>query len=73
MTVETSRIPRLLLRVEEAAEALGISRTTLYELLRAGSIPVIHIGRSVRIPVVALERYVALLAGADGDLTALVE
>jgi excisionase family DNA binding protein len=51
--------PRLLLRVEEAAEALAVSRTALYGLLRSGDIPVVRIGRSVRVPVAALESYVA--------------
>lgn len=54
-----STTPRLLLRVEEAAKALAISRTALYELLRAGEIPAIHIGRSVRVSVASLEAYVA--------------
>lgn len=57
--------PRLLLRVEEAAEALAISRRTLYELVRTGEIPVVHIGRSVRVTLTALETYVARLAGAS--------
>lgn len=57
-TAHPSDVPRLLLRVEEAAEALGVSRTTLYVLLRAGEIPVVRIGRSVRVPLTALERYV---------------
>ena len=49
---------RLLLRVQEAAEALGVSRTSLYVLLRAGDIPSLHIGRSVRVPVAALHSYI---------------
>lgn len=56
--------PRLLVTVEEAAEALAISRTALYALLRGGEIQVVHIGRSVRVPVVALEAFVARLAAA---------
>lgn len=53
--------PRLLLTVEEAADALAISRTSLYVLLGKGEIPVVHIGRSVRVPVDALSAYVARL------------
>lgn len=59
--------PRLLLRVEEAAEALAISRTALYAALRSGQIRAVHIGRSVRVPVAALEAYVARLAAAPED------
>ncbi len=61
---------RLLLRVEEAAEALAISRTALYVLLRAGEVPAVHIGRSVRIPLGALEAYVerrSAVVGVAGD------
>lgn len=53
------RVARLTLRIEEAAESLGISRTALYPLLRSGAIPVVRFGRSVRIPLAELERYVA--------------
>jgi excisionase family DNA binding protein len=48
----------LLLRPTEAARLLGISRSKLYELLAAGEIPTIHIGRSVRIPLVELKAWV---------------
>lgn len=47
---------KLLLRVDEAAEVLSISRATAYELIRAGVLPVIRLGgRSIRISLVALE------------------
>jgi excisionase family DNA binding protein len=54
-------VPRLLLKPEEAAIALGLSRSTLYELLAAGAIESVHIGKSRRVPVAALERYVERL------------
>src|SRR4051794_18040933 len=41
---------RILLRVHEAAEALGISRSRMYELLGAGAVPALKLGRSTRIP-----------------------
>jgi len=52
---------RLLLTVPEAAEALAISRSKLYELLAAGLIQSIRIDGSRRVPVEALETYVARL------------
>ena len=52
---------RLLLTVPEAAEALAISRSKLYELLAAGLIRSVRIDRSRRVPVEALETYVAHL------------
>lgn len=40
---------RLLLRVGEVAEIMGISRSTAYELIRRGVIPAARVGRSVRV------------------------
>jgi excisionase family DNA binding protein len=51
--------PPLLLKVPEAARMLNVSRTTLYELMRAGDIRTVRIGRAVRVPVRELERWVA--------------
>jgi excisionase family DNA binding protein len=48
----------LLLRPTEAARLLGISRSKLYELLSAGELPVIHIGRAARIPLAQLRDWV---------------
>jgi excisionase family DNA binding protein len=52
---------RLLLTVPEAAEALAISRSKLYELLAAGLVQSVRIDGSRRVPVEALETYVARL------------
>jgi excisionase family DNA binding protein len=52
---------KLLLTPEEAAAALGICRSKLYELLQAGAIESIHIGASRRIPVAAMVEYVERL------------
>jgi excisionase family DNA binding protein len=48
----------LLLRVDEAAERLGLGRTKTYELVRSGVLPSLRLGRAVRIPVAALEAWV---------------
>lgn len=48
---------RLALRMNEAAEVLGISRSKAYELARRGEIPVVRIGHSVRVPVNGLRRW----------------
>jgi excisionase family DNA binding protein len=52
---------QLLLTVPEAAEALAISRSKLYELLAAGLVRSVRIDGSRRVPVEALEAYVATL------------
>jgi excisionase family DNA binding protein len=49
---------RLLLTVVEAAAMLGVGRTTAYELIAADQLQVVHIGRSARVPLVAIHRYV---------------
>jgi len=49
---------QLLLSPQEAAQSLGISRSRLYELIRKQELVSILIGRSRRIPVVALREYV---------------
>lgn len=48
----------LLLRVSEAARLLGVSRSTMYQLVASGSVPVIRIGRSVRVSRPALEAWI---------------
>ena len=52
-------MPRLLLTVPEAAEALAISRSKIYELLAAGLVRSVRIDGSRRVPVEALETYIA--------------
>ena len=42
--------------VPEAGRWLGIGRNAAYEAARRGDLPVIRIGRLLRVPVVALER-----------------
>ena len=54
-------MPRLLMTVPEAAEALAISRSKLYELIASGAIASIRIDGSRRIPLTALEEYVSRL------------
>lgn len=51
---------RLLLRPTEAAEALGVSRSKVYELIAAGTIPSVRIGgTSVRVPAEELRAWVS--------------
>jgi excisionase family DNA binding protein len=49
----------LLLTIVEAARVLSIGRTTMYELVGAGEIDVVHIGRAVRVPIAELHAFVA--------------
>jgi excisionase family DNA binding protein len=48
-----------LLRVEEAAALLGVSRARCYELVRSGALPAVHIGRQVRFDPAKLQEWMA--------------
>jgi excisionase family DNA binding protein len=49
---------RLMLRPAEAADAIGVSRAKLYELLARGVIPSVMVGASKRVPVQALNAWI---------------
>ncbi|NTU84407.1 MAG: helix-turn-helix domain-containing protein [Chloroflexales bacterium] len=49
----------LLVRVEEAARMLSLSRSTIYEMMDAGELPSVRRGAARRIPVAALRDWVA--------------
>jgi excisionase family DNA binding protein len=46
---------RLLLRLPEVAARLGLGRSTVYELIQRGELPVVRV---VRVPAAALQRWV---------------
>jgi excisionase family DNA binding protein len=50
---------RLLYRVEEVAEMLAIGRSKTYELIASSRLPVVHLGRCVRVPAYALQHWLA--------------
>ena len=50
----------LLVRVEEAAQILSLSRSTIYEMLGSGELPSVRRGSARRIPVAALHAWIAL-------------
>lgn len=52
------RIPRILLTTEEAARALSVGRTKIYELIQKGQLHSLKLGGHRRIPVSALEDFV---------------
>lgn len=47
--------PRLAYTVPEVAKALGMSRSTAYELVAKGEIPSLRIGTRLVVPVKALD------------------
>lgn len=48
----------LLVTTTEAAQRLGCGRTTVYELISAGELETVTIGRLRRVPVDAITEYV---------------
>jgi excisionase family DNA binding protein len=61
MAQTLSELPVLLVRPEDAAIALGIGRTKVYELMRSGALRSLKIGGLRRIPATALADFVAKL------------
>lgn len=45
------------LTVEEAAQWIGVGRTTVYGLIETGDVSTVHVGRKVFVPIEALEAY----------------
>jgi len=57
-TFEESSVGAMLLRAEEVGRVLRIGRTKTFELLGSGDLPVVRIGRVVRVPKAALDRWI---------------
>lgn len=58
---------RLMLTPEEAAECLGVGRSTMYELLRLHEIRSVKIGRLRRVPMSALREFAERLTLAEAS------
>jgi excisionase family DNA binding protein len=53
---------KLLLTPEEAADVLGLSRSTVYDLIRLNELASVKIGKARRVPVEACRAFVERLA-----------
>ena len=53
-----SHTATVLLSTGEAAAALRIGRSKLYELIANGDVETVHIGRSCRVPIEAVHSFV---------------
>jgi excisionase family DNA binding protein len=60
---------KLLLRPAEVGELTGMGKSKTYELIAAGVIPSVRIGKSVRVPADRLRRWIDELQGTDGSKT----
>lgn len=55
---------RLAVTYREAGDSLGVCERVVWQLVKDGRLRAVRIGRSVRIPVSELERFVAETASA---------
>lgn len=58
MSLSATRTPELLLKITDAADVLSIGRSTVYELIAAGRLETVHIGRAVRVTTASIEAFV---------------
>ena len=65
-TVEKDSNDSLVLTAGETARLLRLSKTTVYDQIRQGSIPSIRIGKRILIPKAALMRKLEEAVGKDG-------
>jgi excisionase family DNA binding protein len=62
-----TRVERLVLTVPEAAEMLGISRTTGYALFASGELPSVRLGRRIVVPRRALDELLDRCSSGGGS------
>lgn len=59
--------PKLLLPITEAARLLGVSSSTVRRLIAAGRLRTINVGKELRVPVAAIEEFVAPAPPSSGS------
>ena len=52
-----SRVPKLL-RATEVAALLGLGRSKVYDMMKRGQLPVVRIGKAIRVPAHALDEWI---------------
>ena len=61
-----NKVNKLLLKPEEAAEVLSIGRTKVYALMAEGQLASVRIGNSRRVPLDAVNEFIARLEDEAG-------
>lgn len=64
---EPALLAPVLYRIPDAARVLNLSRTVVYEQIRAGRLRAVRQGSARRIPASAINDYVALLEREAGE------
>lgn len=54
-----------LLTIKQAAGMLNLGRSTVYQLIADGRLDVVHIGRSARVPVDAITKFIGELRTSE--------
>ncbi|MFD8500125.1 helix-turn-helix domain-containing protein [Amycolatopsis sp. NPDC059657] len=62
-STEEANAPREMLTVEQAADRLAVSRTTMFALIKTEVVPSVLVGRYRRIPAGELAAYIDRLSG----------
>lgn len=65
MTFNLNPEDRPTLSVDEYAEVMEVGRSTVYASITAGEVPVIRVGRRIRIPTAAVRRMLQLDSPAE--------
>lgn len=65
LAITEDDMDKLLLTPTEAAAALGIGRSKVYELMQTGQLPSVHIGACRRVPAEALHAFLERLRTAS--------
>ncbi len=58
----------MLLRAEDIQKALGLGRSKVYEMIQSGELPIIRVGRSVRVPAAGLRAWIAQRVEQQGAI-----
>ena len=58
MSADQQPVEPLLVKIDRAAELLGVSEATMYRLIAAGEIDTVRFGRTQRVPHSELERLI---------------
>jgi excisionase family DNA binding protein len=56
---------KLLLKPAEAADAISVSKTTMYGLIASGEIPSVKVGKDTRVPLRGLNAWIENRLKAD--------
>ncbi len=64
--MQSTRDEAELLRAEEVARVLGVGRSKVFEMFRTGDLPVVRMGRCVRVPRSALAAWIEAQTESSG-------